>query len=223
MGPRQTQVEARVSEKSGNIRTTLTMAFPYCDACARRARWERVRQVVVGVAAGLVGVGLAFAAWRVDVGVGASIRFALALPLAMVLAALVALLTQQSLPAPPATARGEAVILRDTSGTVLCTNPQFAQLLAQANGGTARPGAQRMTVEVWAPLLALAVGLGVTASWIKVGAPEGTAAASTSLPATTKAAGPPASSPAQPNQPPPGQPAQAKRAVPTAVPAAKKR
>jgi hypothetical protein len=201
MGPRQTEVEARVSEKSGNIRTTLTMAFPYCDACAKRARWEKVRQVIVGVVAALLAVALALAAWGIDVGVGALIRFALALPLAMVLAALLALLTRQSVPAPPATARGEAVILRDTNGAVLCTNPQFAQLLAQANGATPRPGAQRMTVEVWAPLMALAVGVGVLATWIKIGAPEGTAVASTSPPATARAASPPVQTPAQPTQP----------------------
>ena len=37
---RETQVEARISEKSGNIRTTLTMAFPDATA-ARSARAGR--------------------------------------------------------------------------------------------------------------------------------------------------------------------------------------
>jgi hypothetical protein len=205
LGPRQTQVEARVSEKTGNIRTTLTMAFPYCDACAKRARWEKVRQVIVGVLAALAAVALALAAWRVDVGVGASIRFALALPLGMASAAILALATRQSLPAPPATARGEAVILRDTHGAVLCTNPQFAQILAQANGVTVKPGAQRMTVEVWAPLTALLLGGLVVISWIKVGAPEGTAVASAAKAAPT-----------------PGQPSQPRRPAPATAPTAKK-
>lgn len=214
MRPQEMQVEARVSEKSGNIRTTLTMAFPYCNACAKRARWEKVRQIIVGVMAALVGVALAIAAWGVDVGVGASIRFALALPLAAAIAAVLALATRQSLPAPPATARGEAVILRDTSGTVLCTNPQFAQLLAQANGGTPRPGAQRMTVEVWAPLTALLCGVLVLLSWIKVGAPEGTEAPRTQVPVAATAANAPAAKPVQP--------AQAKKPAPTRVPSSKK-
>jgi hypothetical protein len=214
LGPQQTQVEARLSQKSGNVRTTLTMAFPYCDPCAKRARREKIRQGIVGVVAALLGVALAFAAWRVDVGVGASIRFALALPLAMVLTAALALVTRQSVPALPATARGEAVILRDTSGAVLCTNPQFAQRLAQANGATPRPGAQHLTVEVWSPLAALLCGVLVLISWIKVGAPQGTIGASTSPTTSAKVA-----SAATPDLP---QPAQPKKPAPAAIPPAKR-
>jgi hypothetical protein len=142
----------------------------------------------------------------------------------MGLAAVLALVTRQSRPAPPATARGEAVILRDTTGAVLCTNPEFAQLLARANGGTSRPGTQRMTVEVWAPLLALALGVGVLATWVKIGAPERTAAASTSPPATANAVSaalPPAPGLAQSAQPTPAQSAQPKKPVAVAVPAKK--
>jgi hypothetical protein len=190
LGPRETELKARLSEKSGNIRTTLTMAFPYCNACAKRAKREKIRQILVGLAAALTGAALALAAWRVDLGPVAPIRFAIALPLAAAVAALVALLTRQSIPAPPATARGEAVILQDTRGTVLCTNPQFAQHLAQANGGPATPGAQHLTVEVWAPITALLVGALVAGSWIKVGAPHATATASAS-PASDPAATPP--------------------------------
>jgi hypothetical protein len=87
------------------------------------------------------------------------------------------------------------VILRDTSGTVLCTNPQFAQILAQANDTTPKPGAQRFTVEVWAPLMALALGVAVLGTWVKAGAPHALAAGSAS-PANDSAA-----SPAQPSSP----------------------
>jgi hypothetical protein len=92
---------------------------------------------------------------------------------------------------------------------VLCTNPQFAQILAQANGVTAKPGAQHMTVEVWAPLTALLLGGLVVISWIKVGAPEGTAVASAAKAATASA-------------PTPGQPSQPRRPAPATAPTAKK-
>jgi hypothetical protein len=201
MGPRQTVVTARVSEKTGNVRTTLTLAFPYCEACAKRARREKIRQVIVGIAAAAVGAALALAAWFVDAGAGASVRFAVAVPLATLLAAVLALATRQSLPAPPATARGEAIILRNASGTALCTNPQFAQILAEVNGRTPRPGVQRMTLEVWAPLAAALFGVLVLLSWIQVGAPEGTDVAKTASPAAR-----PAPQPAQPKKPAPTPP-----------------
>src|SRR5690242_19899695 len=35
MGARETQVEANISEKSGNVRTTVKMEFPYCNVCAK--------------------------------------------------------------------------------------------------------------------------------------------------------------------------------------------
>lgn len=187
MGARETEVKAQISEKNGNIRTTLTMGFPYCNACAKRAGWEKIRNILVGIMAATFGVGLALTAWGVDFGIGASIRFAILLPLAVLLAFLFALVTRQSEPAPPATARGEAVILRDTSGTVLCTNPQFAELLAQANGTTARPGSHWFTAEAWAPLTALLVGTLVLLYWLKAGAPENTEA-DRSSPAAAKAA-----------------------------------
>jgi hypothetical protein len=179
MGPRTTEVEARVSTKSGNTRTTLTMTFPYCDPCAKRARGEKLRHVLIGVLVAIFGGLAGLLAWEVDIGVGASIRFALELPLAALLAWLVSLGLRPSMPAAPATARGEAVILRDTSGEVLCTNPQFAELLAQANGVTARPATHWLTVELWAPLLALLIGVLVLLSWVKAGAPERTAATNT--------------------------------------------
>jgi hypothetical protein len=219
MGPRQTEVEARFSQKIGNIRTTLKMPFPYCDACAKRARRERVREIVVVVMAILIGGGLGFVAWQIHVGVGVAIRFALALPLGTAIAVLCALATRQSLPAAPATARGEAVILRDTNGTVLCTNPQFAQLLAEANGRAPRPGVQRLTAEVWAALGALMFGVLVLSFWIKDGAREGTAvaAAATSAPVAAKVASAPAAS-----APTPAQPTQPKKVAPATAPAAKK-
>jgi hypothetical protein len=222
MGPRETQVEARYSEKIGNIRRTLTMPFPYCEACAKRARWEKTRQIIVGLVAAALGFATALAAWGVDIGVGTAIRFAVALPLAVALATVLALATRQSVPAPPATARGEAVILRDTSGTVLCTNPQFAQLLAQGNGGTAKPGAQRMTLEAWAPLMALLCGALVLLPWLKAGAPDRSAAASTGPSTTARAPSPPPPTPAQPAQPTPAQPAQPKKPAPAAAPPAKR-
>ena len=190
MGPQETQVQANISEKSGNIRTTLKMAFPYCNACAKRARWEKVRQILVGSVAGLLGVAFAVAAWWLDVGVETTLRFALALPIAAALTIGLALSTRGSQPSAPATARGEAVILRDTSGTVLCTNPRFAQLLADANATKVKPAVQHLTVEVWAPLTALLCGTLVLLAWVKEGAPSTTASesASTTTTAVTTAA-----------------------------------
>lgn len=172
MGPSETQVEARTSEKRGNRNIGVTMAFPYCNGCAKRAKREKARLYLVLGLGALLGAGLALGAWGVDVGLGASARFAVALPLATALAALLALATRQSIPAPPATARGEAVILRDMSGTVLCTNLEFARLLARTNR-TGEPviGRQRMTIELWAPLVALAIGVCVLITWYQAGAP----------------------------------------------------
>jgi hypothetical protein len=143
------------------------------------------------------------------------------------IAVLCALATRQSVPAPPATARGEAVILRDTNGTVLCTNPQFARLLAEANGRAPRPGVQRLTAEVWAALGALMFGVLVLSFWLKDGAREGTAvaaAARTSAPAAAKAASAPAASApaASLPAPTPAQPPQPRKPAPATAPAAKK-
>ena len=180
MGPRETQVVARVSEKSGNIRTTLKMEFLYCNACAKRAHWQNVRKVLIGCLAAVLGVGLAVGAWVLDVGVDTAILFAVALPASAGLAVGLALITRGSVPPAPATARGEAVILQDTSGTVLCTNLRFAQLLAEANGTKVKPGAQHMTVEVLAPLMALLCGVLVLLAWAKEGEAHGSKGASKS-------------------------------------------
>jgi len=185
MGPRETEVGASISEKSGNVRTRLKMVFPYCNVCAKRARWEKVREILMGGVAALLGAALAIVAWVVDAAAGAPIRFALALLIAAGAAAALAMLTRGSRPALPATARGEAVILRDTRGTVLCTNPQFAQRLAEVNGSTARQGSQRVTVEVWAPIVALLCGVLVLLVWMKEGAARTNASASTNTSTST--------------------------------------
>jgi hypothetical protein len=182
LGPAQKRVKARGAESWGRGTRILTMTFPYCDPCAKRAGWAKIRAAIVWVLAGGVGFGLAYAAWHVHAAIGAPVRFAVALPLGMAFAALLALVTRPSLPAPPATARGEAVILKDASGTVLCTNPRFAELLAQANGVKATAGAHRRTLEVEAPLGALLFGLLVVFFWFKSGAPAATAAPTTSAP-----------------------------------------
>jgi hypothetical protein len=91
---------------------------------------------------------------------------------------------------------------------------KFAEFLAQANGRTARPDAQRMTVEVWAPLGALLFGVTVLLFWT-----GGATAPSTSAPTAAKAASAPAGSAPAPT---PAQPTQPKKPVPAPAPAAKK-
>jgi hypothetical protein len=170
LGPRETQVEAVVSEKSGNIRTTLRMAFPYCNACGARAiRDKRRNAVVVGVSA-LLGAVLALGA---GVGLGGSgldpiVAFSAGVVAAMVLATGLAFATRPAVPSPPATARGEAVILRDTSGVVLCTNQRFAELLGEANGAKPTQGRTIMSTETWAPLAAFLIGVLAVLLWARV-------------------------------------------------------
>lgn len=193
-GPRETEVTAKISEKTGNIRHTLTMEFPYCRPCAARARYEKVRQVVVGVLGALLALGLTLSAWAFDVILEAPFRFAAALVTAIALSGLLALVTRRSIPKPPATARGEAVILRNTTGTVLCTSQRFAELLATENYARVRPGSKWFTVELWAPVAAALVGTLVLVTWIQEGAPEGgvdlglSAAAPTAKPSSTASA-----------------------------------
>jgi hypothetical protein len=170
LGPRETQVEAVVSEKSGNIRTTLRMAFPYCNACGARAARDKWRNgIVLGVSA-LLGAVLALGAGVGLAGSGLDpiIAFSAGVVAAMVLATGLAFVTRPSVPPAPATARGEAVILRDTSGVVLCTNQRFAELLAEANGATAKPGRTLMSTEIWAPLAAFLVGVLAVLLWGRV-------------------------------------------------------
>ena len=175
LGPRETEVVAEVSEKSGNIRTTLRMGFPYCNACAGRAKREKTRTAVVLVAACVVGLLLSILACAgvglVDGDVEPVIAIAIAVLFAAGLSAGLAMATRPALPQTPATARGEAVILRDTSGTVLCTNQRFAEMLAHANGATPSPGSTIMTTETWAPLSALLASIFVVACWARYGPP----------------------------------------------------
>lgn len=169
LGPRETQLEATVSEKSGNIRTTLKMAFPYCHACAARARRESRRAGFViggGVVFGLLFVFAAGAFMAGDL-LDPILSFVIGILLAMGIATGIAFATRPGPPPAPATATGEAVILRDTGGTVLCTNQRFAEMLGEANSATPKPGSTFMTTEMWAPLAALFVGVFVTLLWAK--------------------------------------------------------
>jgi hypothetical protein len=138
LGPKETEIKVQATSKSGNIRTTLTMGFPYCNACAQRAGKEKIRGLVVFL--GAMGIAAVLA---IPAGIG------------------LAVLTRPPMPPLPATARGEAVFLRNTSGTVLCTNEQYATSLAQANGRTATPGSKMMDTESWSPF-AVIVGMGLT-------------------------------------------------------------
>jgi hypothetical protein len=170
LGPRETQVEAVVSEKNGNIRTTLRMEFPYCNACGARATRDKRRNAVVLVVSALLGailslgMGVALGGGVVD----PVVAFSAGVLAAMLLAAGLAFATRPSVPPPPATARGEAVILKDTSGIVLCTNQRFAELLGEANGATPAPGRTVMSTEIWAPLAAFLVGVLAVLLWARV-------------------------------------------------------
>jgi hypothetical protein len=170
LGPRETQVEAVVSEKRGNMRHTLRMAFPYCNACADRAKREQRRAGLViggGAALGLVLAIVAGAGMAGDIIDEPIVAFVVAVLLACAMAAGIAFATRPALPPAPATARGEAVILRSTDGVLLCTNQRFAELLGNANSATPAPGSTIMSTETWAPLAALLVGALVVLLWIK--------------------------------------------------------
>jgi len=167
LGPRQTDVKAWTMERFGNVSRIRTMTFPYCDPCAKRARREKIRALVVELLAAAAGIGLAFVAWHAHVAIAAPLRFTVALLLAMAIGALLAWVTRPSVPAAPATARGEAVILKGTGGAVLCTNPRYAELLAKANLRTTKPGTHRLTPELVSPVLALLAGVFVLCLWFK--------------------------------------------------------
>jgi len=169
LGPQEVEVKAQTSQKSGNIRTTLTMSFPYCQICAKRAVLEKLRRAVILVIAGLLGAGLPAGAWFLDVPVPAWARIVAAIALTAPIALLLALATRPSKPNAPATARGEAVALLNTHGSVLCTNPQFAWLLAQANGRQPREGTLWFTTEVLSPLTAGVMGVLLLVCWAKYG------------------------------------------------------
>jgi hypothetical protein len=171
LGPRETEVKATVTEKHGNVRTTLTMGFPYCNACAKRAASEKTREILVHTGAAAFGLALAGGAWMAVDAVMPEIGFTLAAFFAVGIAVALAFVTRPSPPPPPATARGQAVILRDTSGLVLCTNQEFANRLAQANSTTARPGSQWFTLELAAPLTALVCGLLLFLMWARYAPP----------------------------------------------------
>jgi hypothetical protein len=173
LGPREVEVEAEVSEKHGNIRTTLKMSFPYCTPCAGRAKREKTRTALVLVGAAVLGVLFCLGACFVasDGVLEAVLGFGFAILVAAGHSAALSFATRPAIPPAPATARGEAVILRDTSGTVLCTNQRFAEMLAQANGATPRPGSITMTTEAWAPITALLLSVLVVACWGRYGPP----------------------------------------------------
>lgn len=161
LGPKETELSVQATQKSGNIRTTLTMSFPYCTACAQRAGKEKIRGFLVFLGAMGIGAAFALAFACANVFVGLYVRVAIAAVLAIPAGIGLAILTRPPMPPLPASARGEAVFLRNTSGTVLCTNEQYAQSLAQANGRTATPGSKMMDTESWSPF-AVIVGMGLT-------------------------------------------------------------
>src|SRR5439155_1234274 len=74
-------------------------------------------------------------------------------------------------PPSPATARGQAVILRSTDGAVLCTNQRFAELLAEANSASVKRSTMWFTTEAWAPLAAMLVGALVLVFWWRYAPP----------------------------------------------------
>jgi hypothetical protein len=168
LGPKETELRSQATSKSGNIRTTLTMSFPYCTPCAQRAAKERMRGVLVFLGAMVIGAAFALAFAFANVFVGLYIRTAIAAVFGIGAGFAFAIATRPAMPPAPATARGEAIFLRNTSGTVLCTNEQFAQSLAQANGRGATPGAKMMTTESWsvfAVILGGGMAIAAFASW----------------------------------------------------------
>lgn len=171
LGPRETEVKAVVSEKAGNIRTTLTMGFPYCTPCSKRAEREKTWTALVMVAAVVLGGALALGAWVEDRAIHPAIGFPAAILVAAGLSAGIAFATRPGRPPPPATARGQAVILRSTDGAVLCTNQRFAELIAEANGASVTRSTLWFTTEAWAPLAAILIGTLVLVFWWRYAPP----------------------------------------------------
>jgi len=156
--PRETEVSIQTSEKRGNIRTTLTLTFPYCAVCAKRLTMNRTRSMLVFLGGMGIGVVFALAFAFANVFFDLTTRTIIAAVFAMPAALGVALLLRLPPPPEPATARGDAVFLRGVGGLVLCTNERFAYALSQANGTISKPGSKLMTTESWAPFAAILGG-----------------------------------------------------------------
>jgi hypothetical protein len=167
-GPKETEVFVQTTEKQERSRVTLTMGFPYCLSCAKRLAHERLRGALVIAGSLVIGVALALAFAFANVLVGLAIRAAIAAVLGVAAALALALATRPPLPPPPASARGDAVILRGTSGLVLCTNQEFAQSLAQANRTVATPGSKWMTSATWAVFAVLLGGGAAIAAFTRL-------------------------------------------------------
>lgn len=135
--PQQTEIEAKHSQKSGNVTTTLRMSIPYCQPCAERAKSFKTKKMLaplIPLAFALVIGGLVFAVPAIPlvaglvialvVGAGGSIGAAIGL--------------RPPMPVAPATARGEGARILSFSDnnqvTLYCTNPAWGDAFAQANG-----------------------------------------------------------------------------------------
>lgn len=165
-GPHERDVKTKKGEKNGTIFTTLTLRFPYCLPCAKRVTLDKIRRTLVLTFAVILGIALPIGAWACDVLFETGARLIIAVPIAVAIMAPLAFVTRLPAPKPPKTARGEAVILQDTSGTVLCTSQRFAQLICDANGIQMKPGRQRFTTELKAIGLTTVFSLWVFIFWV---------------------------------------------------------
>jgi hypothetical protein len=164
-GPRETSVVLQASKRSGNITTILRMKMPYCRACGARVAGAGLRMMLLFCLVTVLSIVLPGAAGLVDVGAAPLLVAIGGGALAFVLGVGAALVFLPKRPAPPATARGEAVTVTrfDDGGRLdlFCTNGDWAQRFASANQVSATPATRYRLVELiamgWSFVLATAM------------------------------------------------------------------
>lgn len=165
--PRKTSVVLQTSRQSGNITTILRMRMPYCASCAARVPGAGFRMMALFSFVTVVAVVLPGLAGLVSID-GASVTAVAAggAVIALVLATLAALVIPPGAPAPPATARGEAVTVKSyaESGDLVlfCTNGAWAERFAAGNTAPMRPGSRLRLVAPLAVAWCATLGIAMT-------------------------------------------------------------
>jgi hypothetical protein len=140
--PQQTQLQTSFSQKRGRVTTTVRMNFPYCAACAAQAKtFTSKHRLAILIAFGLAVLmgALAFLVPALSLGVALAVTAAIGIGGAI--GAAIAL--EPKMPAPPATAKGEAVrivgLAANGAVTLYFTNALWADAFAQGNGVASMP------------------------------------------------------------------------------------
>jgi hypothetical protein len=140
--PQQTQLQTAFSQKRGRVTTTVRMSFPYCAACAAQAKTFKSKHTLANVIAFGLAVLMGAIAFLVPaLSLGVALAVTAAIGIGGAIGAAIAL--EPKMPAPPATAKGEAVrivgLAANGAVTLYFTNALWADAFAQGNGVASMP------------------------------------------------------------------------------------